>query len=77
MRVDSLYRPVPFLFLPAEGSQRRFQVYAEWEAKQSYRFTADSLAFTSVMGHHTKSQKFNINVKSEDEFGNIYVAARC
>ena len=73
MRVDSLYRPVPFLFLPAEGSQRRFQVYAEWEAKQSYRFTADSLAFTSVMGHHTKSQKFNINVKSEDEFGNIYV----
>lgn len=73
VKVDSLYRPVPFLFLPAEGSKRRFHLYAEWEAKQSYRFTADSLAFTSVMGHRTKEMKTSVNIKSEDEYGTIYV----
>lgn len=73
VKQDSLFRPVPFLFLPDESNQRRFLLYAEWEANRNYRFTTDSLAFTSVMGHHTKSQKTSINVKSEDEFGNIYV----
>lgn len=73
VKVDSLYRPVPFLLLPAEGSMRRFHLYAEWEAKQSYRFTTDSLAFTSVMGHRTKETKTSVNIKSEDEYGTIYV----
>lgn len=73
VKVDSLYRPVPFLFLPADGNNRRFLLYADWEAKQSYRFTADSLAFTSVMGHRTKQEKNNITVKSEDDYGSIFV----
>ncbi|MDE6159168.1 MAG: Ig-like domain-containing protein [Bacteroidaceae bacterium] len=73
MKVDSLYKPVPFLFLPVEKDQRRFRLYAEWEAKQSYRFTTDSLAFRSVMNHYTRSTKNTISIKSEDEYGSIFV----
>lgn len=73
VKVDSLYQPVPFLFLPADGNRRRYQLYADWQAKQAYRFTTDSLACHSVMGHWTKSTKNNVSVKGEDEYGSIFV----
>ncbi len=73
LKVDSLWYPTPYLFLPVEGSSRRFTLYAEWQQKATYRLVIDSLAFTSVLGHPSRSLKSDIRVKSEDDFGSIFV----
>ncbi len=73
MKVDSDYVETPFLLLPVEGQIRQYRLYAEWQPATSYRFEADSLAFTSVMGTPSKTQKTDIRVKSEDEFGSIFI----
>ncbi len=73
MKVDSLYEPAPFLFVPVEGSRRQYRLYAEWEQQQTYRFTADSLAFRSVFNHSNKSFRNEIRIKGEDEFGSVFV----
>ncbi len=73
MKVDSLYEPVPYLFLPVEGNKRQFMLYAEWQPKATYRFEADSLAFVSYIGHSTRPLKNDLRVRSEDDFGSLFV----
>lgn len=73
MKMDSLYEPVPYLFLPVEGNRRQFMLYAEWKPKGEYRFEADSLAFISYLGHHTRPIKNDLRIKGEDDFGSLFV----
>ncbi len=73
LKVDSLWCPTPYLFLPEEGSKRRFTLYAEWQQQATYRLVIDSLAFNSVLGHPSRSLKSDIRVKSEDDYGSIFV----
>jgi len=72
-KVDSNYVETPYLLLPVEGQVRQYRLYAEWEPATSYRFVADSLAFTSALGTPSRTIHSNIRVKSEDEFGSIFV----
>lgn len=72
-KVDSTYHDVPYYFLPDEDNPRLFTLLVEWEPKASYEFQIDSLAFTSVMGLHNKPVSTNFKVRSEDEFGSIFL----
>ncbi len=73
LKVDSLWYPAPYLFLPVEGNRRKYTLYAEWQQKSTYRLTIDSLAFESVLGHPNRTQKNDLRIKSEDDFGSIFV----
>ncbi len=70
---DSVYLPEPFLLLPVEGNVRAYTLYAEWREGTAYQFTADSLAFTGALGTQSKAIKTDIRVKSDNEFGAIFI----
>ena len=72
-KVDSTLVEVPYLFLPDEVNPRVYTLYAEWEPKATYQLTCDSLAFTGLMGHTTKSLKLDFRVRSLDEYGTLFL----
>lgn len=69
---DSLWIPEPFLFLP-DRDVKSYTLYAEWEQSAKYRFTIDSAAVVGVMGQPCKAIKNEFSVKSEDEYGSLFV----
>lgn len=73
IKKDSDWIPHPYLFLPSKTDKKVYTLYAEWEPKEHYRFTADSAAFTSVMGNSTKSLKYEFTVREDEEFGSIFI----
>ena len=72
IKQDSLWIPEPFLFLPNRDI-KSYTLYAEWEQKRQYRFTIDSAAVVGVMGDPCKAIKNEFSVKSEDDFGSLFV----
>lgn len=72
IKKDSFWIPEPFLFLPDEDV-KSYTLYAEWEQKRQYRFTIDSAAVVGVMGDPCKSIKNDFTVRSEDEYGSLFV----
>ena len=72
IKQDSFWIPEPFLFLP-DRDVKSYTLYAEWEQKRQYRFTIDSAAVVGVMGHPCRAIKNEFSVKSEDEFGSLFV----
>lgn len=72
-KVDSLFEPRPYLFLPDSVNRRLFTLYAEWEPKATYQLVIDSLAFRGVLGNPSKGIKSDIRVKSLDEYGTIFL----
>lgn len=72
IKVDSLWVPEPFLFLP-DRDIKSYTLYAEWEQKRQYRFTIDSAAVVGVMGEHCRAIKNEFSVKSEDDYGSLFV----
>ena len=73
IKKDTDWIPHPHLFLPSKTDRKVYTLYAEWDSKSSYRFTADSSAFTSIMGHSTKPLKYEFHVKEDEEFGALFV----
>ena len=69
---DTLWIPEPFLFLP-DRDIKSYTPYAEWEQKSQYRFMIDSAAVVGVMGDPCKAIKNEFSVKSEDEYGSLFV----
>ena len=69
---DSLWLPEPFLFLP-DRDIKSYTLYAEWEQKCQYRFTIDSAAIVGIMGDHCKTIKNEFTIKSDDDFGSLFV----
>lgn len=72
IKKDTSWVPEPFLFLP-DRDVKSYTLYAEWEQKRQYRFTIDSAAVVGAMGHHCKPIRNEFSVKSEDEFGSLFV----
>ena len=73
IKKDSDWIPHPHLFLPSKTDKKVYTLYAEWEPKEHYKFTADSSAFTSVMGHSSKPLKYEFTVREDEEFGSIFI----
>ena len=69
---DTLWLPEPFLFLP-DRDVKSYTLYAEWEQKRQYRFTIDSAAVVGIMGEHCRAIKNEFSVKSEDDFGSLFI----
>ena len=72
IKQDSFWIPEPFLFLP-DRDIKSYTLYAEWEQKRQYRFSIDSAAVVGVMGDPCKAIKNDFTIRSEDEFGSLFV----
>ncbi len=73
IKQDSDWVKHPFLFLPVENNKRSYVLYAEWDSKEQYRFTADSAAFRGIMGNVSKAQKQEFRIRKDEEFGSLFV----
>ena len=72
VKEDTNWLPEPFLFLP-DRDVKSYTLYAEWEQKRQYRFTIDSAAVVGVMGEKIKAIKNEFTVRSEDDYGSLFV----
>ena len=71
--VDSIWTPVSFIFQADSLRPRVYQVLAEWEPGQEYRFRIDSLAITGLYGLRTDKVESKMKVKKLDEYGTLYL----
>ena len=68
----SLWRDVPFDFIPDSLNLMRYNVYADWEPGESYTFEVDSTAFQGIYGLFTDKVKKEFKVKKPEEYGQIF-----
>lgn len=73
VKQDTNWVHEPYLFLPVKNDIASYRLYAEWEPKKQYKFEADSAAFVSVLGKVSKKLKQEFSVRSQDDFGSLFV----
>ena len=71
-KIDSLWRDVPFDFIPDSLNLMRYNVYADWEPGENYTFEVDSTAFQGIYGLFTDKVKKEFKVKKPEEYGQIF-----
>ena len=76
VKQDSNWIDIPFLFVADENNIRDYILYAEWEPKKQYRFTADSAAFKNILGHVSKPLEQDFRVRGMEEYGAIFINAK-
>lgn len=71
-KVDSLWKDVSFAFQRDTSQLRSFELVANWEPGQEYRFRVDSTAFHGLYGLFTDKIEQNFKVRNLEEYGAIY-----
>lgn len=76
VKVDSLWKEIPFIFVSDSVMPRQYQILAEWEPEKEYQLSMDSMAIKGLYGLHTDKVKQTMKVKKLDEYGTIYLNIR-
>lgn len=71
-KVDTLWQDVPFDLERDSIDLKLYNIYADWEAGESYAFSIDSAAITGLYGLHTDKVKKEMKVKKPEEYGQIF-----
>lgn len=71
-KVDSLWKDVSFAFQQDTSQLRSFELVANWEPGQEYKFRVDSTAFHGLYGLFTDKIEQSFKVRSLEEYGAIY-----
>ncbi|MDR3118649.1 MAG: Ig-like domain-containing protein [Mediterranea sp.] len=72
IKVDTLWKDVPFDFEQDSIGIRRYNLYANWEPAAEYVLSVDSTAFRGLYGLHTDKIRQNFKIHSLDDYGEIY-----
>ena len=73
LKVDSLWEDEPFEVVPLPNHPRHFQLLAEWEPGQQYRFEIDSATVRGALGHTNRPVCQDIRIRKEEEFGTLFI----
>ena len=71
LKVDTLWKEIPFRFEQMDGYTRKYRIRAEWRPEQEYELAIDSAAFTGIYGLHTDKVKQNLKMRSLDDYGTV------
>ena len=71
VKVDTLWKETPFLFIADSVIPRQYEILAEWEPEKEYRLTIDSAAIKGLYGLHTNKVEQTMKVKKQDEYGTL------
>ena len=71
LKVDTLWKDIPYRFEQMEGQIRKYRIRAEWRPEQEYELTIDSAAFVGLYGLHTDKMKQSMKMRSLDEYGTL------
>ena len=69
--IDSVWYDTPHEF--RQTDVRFYELAVPWQPEKEYLLEVDSAAFQNIYGRVSKSIKENIKVRSEDEFGTLFV----
>jgi uncharacterized protein (DUF2141 family) len=73
-KVDTLWENRPLLLLRDSLNPRVFWVDQTWKYEEEYQIKIDSAAIYSIYGRWNDSIQTSVKIKSEKEYGNIFVA---
>ena len=71
VKVDTVWRETPFLFVPDSVLPRKYEILAEWEPEKEYQLKIDSAAIVGLYGLHTNKVEQTVKVKKLDEYGTL------
>ena len=72
LKVDTLFEPAPFEFLPVPGKVKTYSLRAEWRPEQEYTLKIDSAAGKSIYGKPTEAYEVRLSVAKLEEYGTIF-----
>ncbi len=71
--VDTIRKPLEFVFAPVDSSYMRYQINLPWEPAAKYEFEADSAAFRDIYGNVNNQTKASMTIRSLDEYSTLRV----
>lgn len=71
-KVDTLWNDIPFELEQDPSDLKKYNIFADWEFDESYRFEVDSAAFVGIYGLHTEKISKEFKVKKQEEYGQIF-----
>ena len=71
LKVDTLWKEIPYRFELVDGYTRKYRIRAEWRPEQEYELSIDSVAFTGIYGLHTDKIKQTMKMRSLDDYGTV------
>jgi len=71
VKVDTIWKETPFLFVADSVLPRKYEILAEWEPEKEYQLKIDSAAIVGLYGLHTEKVEQTIKVKKLDEYGTL------
>ena len=71
VKVDTLWKDIPFLFMADSVLPRKYEILAEWEPEKEYQLKIDSAAIIGLYGLHTNKVEQSVKVKKLDEYGTL------
>lgn len=71
LKVDTLWKDIPYRFEQMEREIRKYRIRAEWRPEQEYELEIDSAAFTGIYGLHSDKTKQTMKMRSLDDYGTL------
>ena len=71
--VDSVAKPIPFVFKQNEDDIRYYTIYAEWRPEQTYYLQIDSAAFKGLYGGVSELFEQTMTFRSLDSYAVLYL----
>ena len=72
-KVDSIYNPIDFTWMPQDSIRRKFLIRHVWKPEEEYELRLDSAAFISIYNRSTNEQKTPFKIKSLDEYSALKI----
>lgn len=72
-KVDSIYNPIDFTWMPQDSIRRNFLIRHTWKPEEEYELRLDSAAFISIYNRSTNEQKTPFKIKSLDEYSALKI----
>lgn len=73
VKVDSLWKTIPFILMKDSVVPRQYQILADWQPGQEYQLKIDSLGIKGIYGLYTNKVEQQLKVKTLEEYGTLYL----
>lgn len=73
LRVDTIYTPLQTSVLLADSSRMVFKIPYVWQPEASYQLLVDSAAFRDIYGVCNKEGKYDMTIKSMEEYSTLII----
>lgn len=73
VKVDSLWKDIPFILMGDSVVPRQYQILADWQPGQEYQLKIDSLGIKGIYGLYTNKVENQLKVKTLEDYGTLYL----